>query len=374
MKNKCIYNAKIVQPDKIVEGLLKISNGRIEAVGYDKLPRPEAKSCEMIDACGMYVMPGMIDITNNTIEKEIEPSPEIVFPFDIAFYESEKKLSSAGITTVYQTLSLTKDHKKEEQLRKLEIIKNIREKKLRRSMLNHRIHLLYEISQDEIYNNVIELIDSKAIDYLTLIDNSDGIDKSIDVDDLSSTGKKNKPMNDNELNWMLLQHVIKHSCKKGIKIAASKNYSMERLNDLVKFGVGIIEFPENKLIIDSALNNNLFICTSAPEIVIGKSCLSNMGIKEASESSERILISSGSYFSSLLSSVFKIGTKINNLPLAVKMGTLNPARAVGIDKYQGSLEIGKSADLIFVEMYYGYPIVRETYLKGRRVFLNSYFE
>jgi alpha-D-ribose 1-methylphosphonate 5-triphosphate diphosphatase PhnM len=71
MKNKCIYNGKIVLTDKILEGYLIIKQGRIYKIGEGELNSDEIKDCEMIDVESMYVLPGLIDIHNDAIEKEV---------------------------------------------------------------------------------------------------------------------------------------------------------------------------------------------------------------------------------------------------------------------------------------------------------------
>ena len=38
-----------------------------------------------------------------------------------------------------------------------------------------------------------------------------------------------------------------------------------------------------------------------------------------------------------------------SLPDAVRMATLNPARAIGLDRTKGSIEIGKDADLVLFD-------------------------
>ena len=52
----------------------------------------------------------------------------------------------------------------------------------------------------------------------------------------------------------------------------------------------------------------------------------------------------------MLSSIFKL-TKDTELPLqeAVKLATLNPAKAVNIDDKYGSIAVGKQANIIVVE-------------------------
>jgi alpha-D-ribose 1-methylphosphonate 5-triphosphate diphosphatase len=59
---------------------------------------------------------------------------------------------------------------------------------------------------------------------------------------------------------------------------------------------------------------------------------------------------------------------ILGLPAAVRLITLNPARAVGIDHLTGSIEPGKAADLVLVDDRRKVPSVARTLVAGREVF------
>jgi alpha-D-ribose 1-methylphosphonate 5-triphosphate diphosphatase len=56
------------------------------------------------------------------------------------------------------------------------------------------------------------------------------------------------------------------------------------------------------------------------------------------------------------------------------MVTLNPARALKIDRDLGSIEFGKCADLVVVEEYNGYPLVRKTLVQGEIVYQSDYIQ
>ncbi|HMK47876.1 MAG TPA: amidohydrolase family protein, partial [Methanocella sp.] len=53
---------------------------------------------------------------------------------------------------------------------------------------------------------------------------------------------------------------------------------------------------------------------------------------------------------------------------AVNMASLNPARAVGIDSYTGSIEPDKSADLTIADLSGEAPRILKTIVEGREVY------
>jgi alpha-D-ribose 1-methylphosphonate 5-triphosphate diphosphatase len=59
---------------------------------------------------------------------------------------------------------------------------------------------------------------------------------------------------------------------------------------------------------------------------------------------------------------------ILDLPSAVRLITLNAARAVGIDHETGSIEAGKAADMVLVDDRAKVARVVRTFVAGREVF------
>ena len=45
--------------------------------------------------------------------------------------------------------------------------------------------------------------------------------------------------------------------------------------------------------------------------------------------------------------------------------SLNPAKAMGIDKDYGSIEVGKKADLVIADILDGYPVVTHVLVDGQ---------
>ena len=71
----------------------------------------------------------------------------------------------------------------------------------------------------------------------------------------------------------------------------------------------------------------------------------------------------------ILHSVFTLD-RLGILPLheAVNMVSLNPAGAVGISDKTGSIETGKDADIILVDLSDEVPRILKTFVSGREVY------
>jgi alpha-D-ribose 1-methylphosphonate 5-triphosphate diphosphatase len=79
------------------------------------------------------------------------------------------------------------------------------------------------------------------------------------------------------------------------------------------------------------------------------------------------------YPSSLLHAAFRLESEgLLDLPRAVNMLTLNPARAVGLDKDFGSVEPGKKADLLIVRKIRDCPMICKCFIDGANVLQLEY--
>jgi alpha-D-ribose 1-methylphosphonate 5-triphosphate diphosphatase len=77
------------------------------------------------------------------------------------------------------------------------------------------------------------------------------------------------------------------------------------------------------------------------------------------------IICSDYYPAAILHSIFIMHTKYGVLlPQMVNRATLNPAKAVKIDNEYGSIETGKKADLLIVDILDGYPVITHTFVDG----------
>jgi alpha-D-ribose 1-methylphosphonate 5-triphosphate diphosphatase len=69
--------------------------GVITAIGAD------APAERVIDASGLLVLPGIVDVHGDAFERQLMPRPGVGFPLDIALLESDRQAVANGITTVF---------------------------------------------------------------------------------------------------------------------------------------------------------------------------------------------------------------------------------------------------------------------------------
>lgn len=382
-----ITNGKIVLPGQMADGAIAIIDGRITAVLHDELAisnwiklHPQSIN---IDAKQQYILPGLIDIHCDAIEKEVQPRPNTLFPLDMALLEFERKLPVHGITTMYHSLSLGVGLSLRGDHLLTGMIEHINSYRNKRSMIRNRIHLRFEVSHLAGMPIVERFLNEKAIDYLSFMDHSPGQGQYREHGSFERYVMKNQGVGVVEVRAIVdnliqqrqlvngdhLKNLSKLAAEAGIAVASHDDDSVEKVDESLDYGVSVCEFPINMVTAKYASNRGLHVCVGAPNVVRGASHDNNLKAVDAIAAGAAHILCSDYHPSSMLSAVFKLADEgIAALPAAVRMVSLHPAQALGVDGDIGSIELGKAADLIIVDRYDGLPWVTATIIGGQIVY------
>ncbi len=375
-----IENASLVCPEGIVEdGTLAVENGFITEIHSGRISR----ELNRVDAKGMLILPGFVDIHSDAIEKEIEPRPRAFFPIDVAVTELDKKIAASGITTMYHSLSFA-EH--EIGLRKNEtaasIVKKINAMAPYLSV-NTKTHVRYEITDTQAVSHLEELIYGGCVHLMSFMDHTPGQGQFREVMEFRNYYGTVYQKHGTELDRMIEQkmsvlqdtkeetlgHLIGLCKRYEIPLASHDDDTSSKIDWMRSMGITITEFPVNIETARYANDNGLHVCVGAPNILRGSSVIKNLSARQAVGDGSADIICSDYVPMAVLHAVFVVH-KALEVPLheAVKMASLNPAKAVGISSYTGTLETGKAADMIFVDRVDDIPRIKKTFVSGREVF------
>ncbi len=374
-----IVNAHVVTPEGIRENAsLQVEDGRII-----KIADCAQNGARVIDAKGNFLFPGFVDMHSDAIEKGIEPRPNTFFPVDIAVYELDKKIAACGITTMYHSLSFAE---LEVGLRNnntaAKIIRDINKQK-HKLKINTKIHARFEITDLGAVPFLEDLIRDEQINLFSFMDHSPGQGQFRDILSFKSYYGPVYAKTDSEMDQIIerkLEAKKNHAsamiakligiCKQhGIAIASHDDDSREKISWLKEMNIGMTEFPVNIETIRTAHELGVSVCLGSPNVLRGQSQAKNLSAREAISSGFGDILCSDYSPMTLLHAVGTL-TKLGILPLheAIKMVSLNPARAVGIADETGSLEEDKAADMVLVDHSDDFPRVLKTFVAGREVF------
>src|SRR5258705_2891743 len=96
-----IKNARIVTRNEEFIGVVRIEDGRIRDVERGNTAAPEAE-----DWNGDYLLPGLIELHTDNLEKHLAPRPGVAWNTDAAFVIHDAQVAAAGITTVVHALAI----------------------------------------------------------------------------------------------------------------------------------------------------------------------------------------------------------------------------------------------------------------------------
>lgn len=373
-----LKNAKIVLPTEIVDGSLLLRDGLIEAIISGG-----TSSQEGLDMEGDYVIPGLIDVHTDNLERHMLPRNNADWPVMAALIAHDAQLAMAGITTVLDSLcvgttgkGVRNFAKVEEAIAQIEVAK--RQESFR---VDHMLHLRAELSQEKFPEMFSRLSNHPDLRLVSLMDHTPGQRQWADMEKYIAMEKRDFKLTQEEVEAFVEKCRESHekysdlnrrevfSALEGrdVILASHDDTTLEHVEQAHAEGVGISEFPTTMLAAQAARDRQMVIVAGAPNLVLGRSHSGNVAAEELAQNGLVDVLSSDYAPSSLLYGAFLLEKKAATpLHEAVRTVTLNPARLVGL-KDRGSIECGKRADLIRVRVVEDLPLVNTVWRAGIRI-------
>ena len=166
-----LTHASLVTADSVhPDSSLLIESGRISAIN----PVHVEKDCPEVRLDGAFLMPGLIDLHGDGIEKMIEPRPGVLFPTEFAIRAMDCQLLASGITTVYHAFSFAENELgvrnaafAAEIVREIHALKSVLK-------LDTRAHCRYEITCAGSLPHLQDLMAAQQVDLLSVMDHTPG--------------------------------------------------------------------------------------------------------------------------------------------------------------------------------------------------------
>lgn len=387
MTTTWITGGTVVLENGAVAADLEITDGILSDIRLDSMPaHVNLADVQHIDATGLLVLPGMIDLHTDAIEKEVQPRPGTQFPLDVAFRELERRMVSNGITMAYHSLSMSGGEGVRSNRLIEQIVEELGHLRETRTLMRHRVHLRYELSNFAGRPLVEALIREGRVHLLSYMDHSPGqgqfkntgnyanyLLKTYGAQGVATQAKVQEMERLRaQRSWDELAPLTKMALAANIKIASHDDDEAEKVDMMRALGVTISEFPINLHTAHYAKSNDMFVSVGAPNIVRGGSHTANLNAREAVHSGAANMVCSDYHPPSMLAAVFQLIQDGRRLAEAAKLVSLYPAQAVGIDADYGSIQVGKKADLVLVERMREQHTVRYTLIDGRVVYAADY--
>lgn len=174
-----LTNGKIVLQEKTLENsAILLRNEYIEdIINMSEISR-YAHDIELIDCAGYYILPGLIDIHSDMIEKIIAPRRGVKFDYELALHEADRQLISQGITTIYHSISIANsticNRKRSLSVEEMIEIGDAIDKYQSSLLINHRFHARLELNTIEAFPYICDRIKQGKIHELSLMNHAPG--------------------------------------------------------------------------------------------------------------------------------------------------------------------------------------------------------
>ncbi len=378
-----VTDARLILPDRILErGALRIEAGRIAEIVDGPAPG------SAINAHGLTLLPGLIDVHGDMLERDMEPRPKVRFPVDLVVHELDKRLAATGITTAFAAISLdwpgTQQRLRSSEQAKA-MISAVHD--LRPSLLtDFLVHVRFEITVPQAGQFLTEMLAADEVHLVSLTDHTPGQGQYRDIEKYIHTMREWHRVKDGThlteedmrqriaertrpIGWQAVDDVARIARERGVTLASHDDDTPDKVALMADLGATISEFPVSLEAAESARQRGMHVVMGAPNALRGASHSGNLSALEGIAAGVVDTLASDYFPAGMLHAALAVADRgLLTLPEAVKLVTLNPADGVGL-KDRGALDVGRLADLVLVEIPpAGRARVRSTFRHGAPIY------
>jgi alpha-D-ribose 1-methylphosphonate 5-triphosphate diphosphatase len=321
----------------------------------------EGKAKCMLDARGLLVLPGIVDIHGDAFERQMMPRPGVDFALDIALLESDRQAVANGMTTVFHgvTWSWEPGLRGPENARLLlETIERLRPQ----LGADTRFHLRHETYNLDAEQDIIAWLGDRRIDVLAFNDHmalteqastrphklAGMVDRSgVSRDQfLARVADVKKRADDVPAS---IERLAGTAVANGIPLLSHDDTSPDQRRWFRTLGCRLAEFPTTLDTAKAAASAGDDIILGAPNVVRGGSHTGWINAADMIAQGLCSILASDYYYPAPLLAAFRLASdKIAMLEKAWTLVSQTPAAAVGMND-RGTITSGRRADLIVVD-------------------------
>lgn len=375
-------NARVVTPERDFIGSVRLVDGEIVDVDEGPAAPPSA-----LNFSGDYLLPGLIDLHTDNLEKHYMPRPDVTWDSVGAAVAHDAQMAASGITTVYDALSVrgasdTFD-RREHLSPMLDGLCEASKEGLLRA--DHKLHLRCEVSNPGLEPELAPHLDHPLLALISVMDHTPGQRQYRNMTDESFAALLAKyERSEEEIAKAMAafrareaghhiavnrEFVARSANSRGVPYASHDDETPEHVAEALEEGASIAEFP---VTMDAALHSReqgMSVVMGAPNLLRGGSHSGNVSVADVAQAGSMDALASDYLPLSLLRSAFLLASAPFNWPVARAVNTVTaaPAHAACLDD-RGRIETGHRGDLIRVRVAQnGWPQVHGVWVKGDRV-------
>ncbi len=372
-----LRNARLVLEGEVVRGSVRLVDGRIEAVDT-------GGSAFGVDCEGDLLIPGLIELHTDNLERHIQPRPKVDWPHASAIMAHDGELASVGITTVFDAMRVG-SVVSETKARYGKYARALADELLtarRRGMLriSHFLHLRAEVCSETLLDELAEFGAPDRVGLVSIMDHTPGQRQFRDLSKLKDYvcgkhGLSESEFGDHVANLTAIHARLGAAHEAGAVAAAQRFGAVLASHDdttaahvavSAAHGIRLAEFPTTVEAAQACHDRGIAVMMGAPNLIRGGSHSGNVAAEDLARRGLLDIVSSDYVPSALMSSAFRLADIWDDLPRAVATVTSAPARASGLTD-RGRIAAGLHGDLVRVRLVEGVPAIRGVWSHGRQV-------
>jgi alpha-D-ribose 1-methylphosphonate 5-triphosphate diphosphatase len=379
MTETVLTNARVVLRDRVIEGTLATTGDWITDISEGRSQLSSAIDCE-----GDYLIPGLIELHTDNLERHVMPRPGTFWPSDAAVLGHDREIAAAGITTVFNALCVGEVHSRMARVELLNEMSDAIEEQLKDGALkvDHFFHWRCEVS----YSGMIELLEPlmnyKRLRLLSVMDHTPGQRQFTDLAKYKEYYSGKYGMTDEELAEFIAQReeeqrkysdrnrtaVVQFARERGLALASHDDATVAHVEEAIADGMSIAEFPTTWESAHASHASGLAVLMGAPNVVRGKSHSGNVSARDLGQRGVLDILSSDYVPGSLLYGALLLEQSAESitLPQSIATVTRNPAKAVGLDD-RGEIAVGLRADLVRYRATKKAPIILDVWRGSKKI-------
>ncbi|RDW13077.1 alpha-D-ribose 1-methylphosphonate 5-triphosphate diphosphatase [Paracoccus thiocyanatus] len=380
MTRTILANARLILPETVTQGALVLKDGLIAAIQPGNA-LPEGA----LDMGGDYLAPGMVELHTDNLERHLRPRPGVNWPHAGAILAHDAELAGCGITTVFDAMRVGSipnegaDGDYDKYARELaHELAALRARGVLR--ISHFLHLRAEICSQTLLAELDEFGRPDRVGIISLMDHTPGQRQFRDIGKLAQYVQGKYKLSDAEF----AEHVarlralrdrfgdrheaaaVEIAHRLGAVLASHDDTTAEHVAASASHGVRLAEFPTTPEAAAACRDHGIMVMMGAPNLIRGGSHSGNVSAAELARAGHLDILSSDYVPAALLAGALILARIWDDLPRAMATVGANPARAAGLAD-RGRIAPGLRADLMRFSLCDDLPVLRETWVRGRRV-------
>lgn len=343
-----------------------------------------------IDVRGSFILPGLVDLHSDTLEKCIEMRPGVLFDQEFALRNLDRRLSACGITTFCHALSFGVN---EAGLRApaeaAALVKTIKKFAGGGSgLIRHKVHARYEISSLKGPDLIRETLREGLVDMVSIMDHTPGQGqfKTLEsyrqyysgsfnlthekIDEMARRKREGQAE-----GWRIIEQITKAVCSRGLPLLSHDDDTPEKIELLQKLHVSASEFPTTETAAATARKKDMKVFLGAPNLVRGVSSNGHLSARDAIRKDLCDGLISDYYPECLPQAPF-VAVRVLGIGLdkAFCLVTSGPGRFLDKEGKAGFIKPGLPADIAVISGHGPWAEVLQTWVNGSCVYMSARLE